>query len=84
MSAVIRLCAEVVRSVCDEDGPDAESMRELVMAAKREHDVAIAERDRLRERVRDLEERVEMSCESPPPGCDCPGCALARATWGES
>lgn len=45
-----------------------------------------AERDALRERVRDLESQVEaltdareFACECPPPGCDCPGCSFARA-----
>lgn len=54
MSAVIRLAAAVVRGVCDEDGPKAEVMRELAIDARREHDAAIAERDRLRAEVADL------------------------------
>lgn len=51
---MIRLAAAVVRGVCDEDGPKAEVMRELAIDARREHDAAIAERDRLRAEVADL------------------------------
>lgn len=29
-------------------------------------------------RIAELEEANEMGCESPPPGCDCPGCSLVR------
>lgn len=54
MSAVIRLAAAVVRGVCDEDGPKAEVMRELALDARREHDAAIAERDRLRRELEAL------------------------------
>jgi plasmid stabilization system protein ParE len=38
--------------------------------------------DAVEKRVAELTESNEMACEAPPPGCDCPGCSIARATYG--
>lgn len=37
----------------------------------------LAEVERLRAELADAERRVGYGCESPPPGCDCPGCSAA-------
>lgn len=47
MSAVVRLAAAVARQVCDDESDEAEEMRSLATAARREY-------DRLRAEVADL------------------------------
>lgn len=32
--------------------------------------------------IEDWERSAELACESPPPGCECPGCSLARERFG--
>ena len=41
-----------------------------------------AERDALREQLDALEDAATFACETPAPGCDCPGCSLARDAGG--
>jgi hypothetical protein len=38
----------------------------------------LRERDDLRAEVAEAEIAAALGCENPPPGCDCPGCSLAR------
>lgn len=52
MSAVVRLAAAVARQVCDDESDEAEEMRSLATAARREYDWLRAEVQRLRDRLR--------------------------------
>lgn len=58
-----RIFADTVR----EHERTAQSLANLEAAVRREYEGRIAE----------LEESLEMACQNPADGCDCPGCSYA-------
>ena len=37
----------------------------------------------LRARLKEWKRSAELACENPAPGCDCPGCSMARESSEE-
>lgn len=54
--------------------------REMPEAAKRLLEIVAWEKRlaELEAKVRELEYWAQFACETPAPGCDCPGCSLSR------
>lgn len=67
------MCDDVGRELNKNEALEAR-IRELTESNAR----LLAELGNASARIQELQEGNDMACESPPVGCDCPGCSLAR------